>query len=192
MTGELGQLALCFALALSLVMAGAGLYGARTDASLARAMASSAALGMLVFVMLAFGALTYGFIVSDFSILDVASNSSTLKPLIYRISGVWGNHEGSMLLWVLVLSLYAGLVAFLQRGGPRLTSAALVCRACWPQRSCCSSSSHPIRSCASTRRHSRAQVSIRCCRIRAWRCIRPCSMQGMSGCRRHSPMPPPR
>jgi cytochrome c-type biogenesis protein CcmF len=125
MTGELGQLALCFALALSLVMAGAGLYGARTDASLARAMASSAALGMLVFVMLAFGALTYGFIVSDFSILDVASNSSTLKPLIYRISGVWGNHEGSMLLWVLVLSLYAGLVAFLQRGGPRLTSAAL-------------------------------------------------------------------
>jgi cytochrome c-type biogenesis protein CcmF len=125
MTGELGQLALCFALALSLVMAGAGLYGARTDASLARAMASSAALGMLVFVMLAFGALTYGLIVSDFSILDVASNSSTLKPLIYRISGVWGNHEGSMLLWVLVLSLYAGLVAFLQRGGPRLTSAAL-------------------------------------------------------------------
>jgi cytochrome c-type biogenesis protein CcmF len=125
MTGELGQLALCFALALSLVMAGAGLYGARPDASLARGMASSAALGMLVFVMLAFGALTYGFVVSDFSILDVANNSSTLKPLVYKISGVWGNHEGSMLLWVLVLSLYAGLVALLQRGGPRLSSAAL-------------------------------------------------------------------
>jgi cytochrome c-type biogenesis protein CcmF len=125
MTGELGQLALCFALALSLVMAGAGLYGARPEASAARAIATSAALGMLVFVILAFGALTYGFVVSDFSIADVANNSSTLKPLVYKISGVWGNHEGSMLLWVLVLSLYAGLVAWLQRGGARLTSAAL-------------------------------------------------------------------
>ncbi len=125
MTGELGQLALCLALALSLVMAGTGLYGARADAGPARGVASSAALGMLVFVVLAFGALTYGFIVSDFSIADVASNSSTLKPLIYKITGVWGNHEGSMLLWVLVLSLYAGLVAWLGRGGARLTSAAL-------------------------------------------------------------------
>ncbi|MBN9588083.1 MAG: heme lyase CcmF/NrfE family subunit [Alphaproteobacteria bacterium] len=125
MTGELGQLALCFALALSLVMAGAGLYGARANAAAARGVASSAALGMLVFVALAFGALTYGFIVSDFSIADVANNSSTLKPLVYKISGVWGNHEGSMLLWVLVLSVYAGLVALMQRGGARLTSAAL-------------------------------------------------------------------
>ncbi|MCP5411488.1 MAG: heme lyase CcmF/NrfE family subunit [Alphaproteobacteria bacterium] len=125
MTGELGQLALCFALALSLVMAGAGIAGSRADAAAARAIASSAALGMLVFVVLAFGALTYGFIVSDFSIAAVANNSSTLKPLVYKISGVWGNHEGSMLLWVLVLSLYAGLVAWLQRGGARLTSAAL-------------------------------------------------------------------
>ena len=125
MTGELGQLALCLALALSLVMAGAGLYGVRAGAATSRAAASSAALGMLVFVVLAFGALTYGFVVSDFSIADVANNSSTLKPMVYKISGVWGNHEGSMLLWVLVLCLYAGLVAWLQRGGARLTSAAL-------------------------------------------------------------------
>ncbi|HEX4637284.1 MAG TPA: heme lyase CcmF/NrfE family subunit [Rhizomicrobium sp.] len=125
MIGELGQLALCFALALSLVMAVSGLMGARAHASAARKVATSSTLGFLVFVVLSFGTLTYAFVVSDFSIIDVASNSHTLKPLVYKISGVWGNHEGSMLLWVLVLALYAGLVAVLQRGGERLTSAAL-------------------------------------------------------------------
>ena len=125
MTGELGQLALCFALALSLVMAAAGLTGARADAATARGIAHGATMGMLVFIALAFGALTYAFVTSDFSIADVANNSHTLKPLIYKISGVWGNHEGSMLLWVLVLSLYAGLVSTLGRGGPQLTSGAL-------------------------------------------------------------------
>jgi cytochrome c-type biogenesis protein CcmF len=129
MLGELGQLALCFALALSLVMAGAGLMGAKGDATLnvelARRIATASALGLLVFVALAFGTLVTAFVTSDFSIALVANNSHTLKPLIYKITGVWGNHEGSMLLWVLVLSLYAGAVAFLQRGGERLTSAAL-------------------------------------------------------------------
>jgi cytochrome c-type biogenesis protein CcmF len=121
----LGQLALCFALALSFVMAGAGLVGARPHAAAARGIANGAAMGMLVFIGLAFGTLIYAFVVSDFSIADVANNSHTLKPLIYKITGVWGNHEGSMLLWVLVLSLYAGAVAALQRGGAQLTSAAL-------------------------------------------------------------------
>jgi cytochrome c-type biogenesis protein CcmF len=127
MLGELGQLALCFALALSLVMAGAGLMGAKEtrEGQLARSVASASAMGLLVFVGLAFGTLVTAFVTSDFSIADVANNSHTLKPLIYKITGVWGNHEGSMLLWVLVLSLYAGAVAMLGRGGQRLTSAAL-------------------------------------------------------------------
>ena len=128
MLGELGQLALCFALALSLVMAVAGLVGAPGDtpnSDLARRIASASALGLMVFVVLSFGTLVTAFVTSDFSIADVANNSHTLKPLIYKITGVWGNHEGSMLLWVLVLSLYAGAVAGLQRGGARLTSAAL-------------------------------------------------------------------
>jgi cytochrome c-type biogenesis protein CcmF len=125
MIGELGQLVLCFALALSLVMAVSGLMGARPTAFAARRTATSSALGLLVFVVLAFGILTYAFVISDFSVMLVAKHSHTLKPLIYKISGVWGNHEGSMLLWVLVLALYAGLVAVLQRGGERLTSAAL-------------------------------------------------------------------
>jgi cytochrome c-type biogenesis protein CcmF len=125
MTGELGQLSLCFALALALVMAVSGLMGTRPADFAARRIAAGSAMGLLVFVALAFGALTYAFIVSDFSILDVASNSHTLKPLVYKISGVWANHEGSMLLWILVLSVYAALVAGLQRGGARLTSGAL-------------------------------------------------------------------
>ena len=99
--------------------------GARANAATARGIAHGATMGMLVFIALAFGTLTYAFVTSDFSIADVANNSHTLKPLIYKISGVWGNHEGSMLLWVLVLSLYAGLVSALGRGGPQLTSAAL-------------------------------------------------------------------
>ena len=125
MTGEIGQLALCLALALALTLAMAGLAGARPEGVLARSIASSSAAGLLVFVGLSFGALTYASVVSDFSILNVAQNSHTLKPLIYKISGVWGNHEGSMLLWVLVLAIYSAAVAFAKRGSERLTSAAL-------------------------------------------------------------------
>jgi cytochrome c-type biogenesis protein CcmF len=80
---------------------------------------------MFVFVALAFGALTYAFVVSDFSVLDVAQNSHTAKPMIYKITGVWGNHEGSMLLWVFVLAVYSAIMVFAQRGSARLTSAAL-------------------------------------------------------------------
>jgi len=125
MTGEIGQLALCLALALSLVLCVSGIAGSRAGAASAQAVASSTAGGLLVFVGLAFGALTYASIVSDFSILNVAQNSHTLKPLIYKISGVWGNHEGSMLLWILVLALYTAGIAFSRRGSERLTSAAL-------------------------------------------------------------------
>ncbi len=125
MTGEIGQLALCLALALSLVQAGAGLWSARSSAAVSRSLAFSTALGFFVFVVLAFAALTYGFVTSDFSILDVAQNSHTLKPLVYKITGVWGNHEGSMLLWVLVLAVYTALIAVWRRGGDKLAATAL-------------------------------------------------------------------
>ncbi|HVZ70524.1 MAG TPA: heme lyase CcmF/NrfE family subunit [Rhizomicrobium sp.] len=125
MTAEIGQLSLTLALALSLVLAAAGLAGARVAAGISRQIASSAAIGLLVFIVLAFGALEYAAIVSDFSILNVADNSSLAKPMIYKITGVWGNHEGSMLLWLLVLALYTAAIAFAKRGSERLTSAAL-------------------------------------------------------------------
>jgi len=123
--GELGQLSLAFALALSLVMANAGLVGAGAANNTARRIASGATMGLMVFCLLAFGVLTYAYLVSDFSIRTVASNSTTLQPLFYKIAAVWSNHEGSMLLWMLVLSLYSGTIALLGRGGERLTSAAL-------------------------------------------------------------------
>jgi cytochrome c-type biogenesis protein CcmF len=124
-TGEIGQLALCLALALALIQAVAGLMGVRLGGELSQSIARSTALGFFVFIVLSFGALTYGFVTSDFSIVTVAENSHTLKPLIYKITGVWGNHEGSMMLWVLVLAIYSAIMALWNRGGARLTSAAL-------------------------------------------------------------------
>ncbi len=125
MIGELGQLSLCFALALSLVLANAGLLGARAGGGTARRIAGGAAMGMTVFILLAFGALTYAFLTSDFSLRAVADYSSTTQPLPYKIAAVWSNHEGSMLLWMLVMALYTGAIALAGRGGARITSAAL-------------------------------------------------------------------
>jgi cytochrome c-type biogenesis protein CcmF len=125
MTAEIGQLALTLALALASVMAISGLTGARVTAGISRDLASSAAIGMLVFIVLAFATLVYAAITSDFSVLNIANNSSLAKPMLYKITGVWGNHEGSMLLWVLVLAIYTSAIAFARRGSQRLTSAAL-------------------------------------------------------------------
>ena len=71
----------------------------------------SAALAQFLFVALAFAALTALYVASDFSVVNVYENSHSLKPLIYKITGVWGNHEGSMLLWASILALFGALVA---------------------------------------------------------------------------------
>jgi cytochrome c-type biogenesis protein CcmF len=63
-------------------------------------------LGLLIFSLASFFLLMFGYIVSDFSLLNVFQNSHTAKPLLYKISAVWGNHEGSMLLWILVLTIF--------------------------------------------------------------------------------------
>src|SRR6516162_245295 len=77
------------------------------------AFVDQAALGQFTFIAIAFGSLTYAFVASDFSVAVVAANSHTAKPLLYKISGVWGNHEGSMLLWVLILAVFGAAVAVL-------------------------------------------------------------------------------
>src|SRR5205085_9613034 len=75
------------------------------------AMARPAAFAPLVLIAFAFCALAHASLTSDFSVRNVWENSHSAKPLLYKISGVWGNHEGSMVLWVLILSLFGAAVA---------------------------------------------------------------------------------
>jgi cytochrome c-type biogenesis protein CcmF len=111
MIDELGHFALVLAFGVSLVQMIVPMIGAhRRDAGL-MAVARPAAIAQLALIATAFAVLVYAFVTSDFSLVLVAENSHTTKPLIYKIAGVWGNHEGSMVLWVLILSLYGALVA---------------------------------------------------------------------------------
>src|SRR5204862_2017730 len=87
------------------------LVGARLRDPVLMSVGSSTAPAQFAFTLLAFGALVSAHVASDFSVVNVFENSHSLKPLIYKITGVWGNHEGSMLLWVLILALFGALVA---------------------------------------------------------------------------------
>jgi len=111
MTPELGHYALVLALALSLVGGTVPFWGARTGDARLMSVAESTALATFGLVALAFMALVAAYVQSDFSVLNVFQNSHSAKPLAYKISGTWGNHEGSILLWVLILALFAALVA---------------------------------------------------------------------------------
>ena len=111
MIPELAHVALVLALGVALVQSTLPLAGAhRGDAGLI-GLARSAAIAQFVLVTFAFAALVHLYVVSDFSVLNVAQNSHALKPLIYKISGTWGNHEGSLLLWVWVLALFGAALA---------------------------------------------------------------------------------
>jgi cytochrome c-type biogenesis protein CcmF len=112
---ETGHFALALALALALFQAVVPLWGAlRGDGMLART-AQPAALAQFALVAIAFLALTQAYLASDFSVRNVVENSHSLKPVLYKWSGLWGNHEGSMLLWVLILALFGAGVALLSR-----------------------------------------------------------------------------
>src|SRR5215470_1748098 len=111
MIAELGHYALVLALGLALVQSSVPIWGARTRDPALMAVGTSTALAQFVFVALSFAALTWCHVASDFSLLTVFENSHSAKPLIYKISGVWGNHEGSMLLWALILALFGVAVA---------------------------------------------------------------------------------
>src|SRR4051794_6041 len=111
MIAEFGHYALVLALALALVQATVPIYGARRGDVALMGVAGATAVAQFLFVAISFAALTACYVLSDFSVVNVFENSHTLKPLIYKFSGVWGNHEGSMLLWVLILSVFGALVA---------------------------------------------------------------------------------
>jgi len=108
---ELGHYALVLALGLSLMQAVAPVVGVRRRDDALMRLASSTALGQFFFVALSFAALVACYVTSDFSVRTVYENSHSLMPLVYKITSAWGNHEGSMLLWVLILSVFGALVA---------------------------------------------------------------------------------
>ena len=111
MIAEAGHYALVLALALALIQSTVPILGARWGDHALMNVARSTALAQLLFVAASFTALVMLHVVSDFSVVNVFENSHSMKPLLYKITGVWGNHEGSMLLWVAILALFGGLVA---------------------------------------------------------------------------------
>ena len=118
MSPEIGHYALVLALALALFQSVVPVWGARKRDAALMGTADAVALGQCAFVAIAFAALTHAYLVSDFSVENVVLNSHSTKPLIYKISGVWGNHEGSMLLWALILALFGAAVAVFGAGLP--------------------------------------------------------------------------
>ncbi len=111
MIAEIGHFALILALATALIQFAVPLYGAaRGDRGLMN-VAAPATLAQFSLIVIAFFALMHAYVTSDFSVANVWQNSHSAKPLIYKISGVWGNHEGSMVLWVLILALCGSGVA---------------------------------------------------------------------------------
>ena len=109
---ELGHFALILAFGVAIAQTVVPLIGAHKGWRDWMVIANPMANVQFLLVLFAYAALTYAFLVSDFSVKLVVDNSHTLKPLIYKISGVWGNHEGSLLLWVLILALFGACAAW--------------------------------------------------------------------------------
>ena len=106
MLNEIGHFSLLLAFCVALIQATIPLFGAHRGRIDLMAIAESAANLQFALLLASFSALTHAFVTSDFSVKLVVLNSHSLKPMLYKITGVWGNHEGSMLLWVLILSLF--------------------------------------------------------------------------------------
>lgn len=126
MIPEIGHFSLILALCMAIMLAIVPIAGAIRLNSGWIAVARPAAYGQLLFMLLAYGCLTYSFLTHDFSVKYVAMNSNTALPVLYLISGVWGAHEGSLLLWALVLSLWTALVAGFSRTIPEITIARVL------------------------------------------------------------------
>ena len=111
MIAEIGHFALILALVLAVVQSTLPLIGAWRNNTAWMALSRPAATGQFVFISIAFACLMYAYVVSDFSVANVFENSHSAKPNLYKFTGVWGNHEGSMVLWVWILALYGMAVA---------------------------------------------------------------------------------
>lgn len=126
MAAELGQMLLSAALLVALLQTAMPLWGAHRNRAAWMEVARPAAYAQFVLVAGAFAALTTAFVLQDFSVLYVAQNSNSLLPIAYRYSAVWGAHEGSLLLWVLVLALWGAAVAIGSATLPRSIRARVL------------------------------------------------------------------
>ena len=126
MVPELGEFALILAFVLSLSQAFFGLVGAWRGKPEWMSVARPAVTGQFVFVVMAFACLVYAFVNNDFSVLYVARNSNSHLPLFYRVAALWGAHEGSLLLWILILSIWSVAVAAFSRQLPASFSSRVL------------------------------------------------------------------
>ena len=120
MLPELGQVALILALLVATLQAAVSLAGAQRGKVAWMALSRPAAVVQFALVAAAFAILSHAFVVQDFSVKYVAENSNSLLPLVYRYTAVWGAHEGSLLLWVLILSIWSLAVALFSRSLPQV------------------------------------------------------------------------
>ena len=115
MITEIGHFSLIFAFVLSLCQSLAPIYAARKSIDAIHNVTIRLAILNAIFVLISFSCLVWAFIVSDFSVALVAEHSHSSKPLIYKISGSWGNHEGSLLMWIVILSVFGAGLALTQK-----------------------------------------------------------------------------
>ena len=113
MTPEIGHFALGLALALAIVQSILPIWGASRNDHVWMTSALWSSLGQVTFIGVAFAALMSAFVTSDFTVLNVVENSHSMKPMLFKVAGTWGSHEGSLLLWVLILAIFGALVALL-------------------------------------------------------------------------------
>jgi cytochrome c-type biogenesis protein CcmF len=123
MIAELGHYALILALGLALIQAIMPIVGTRTNDPVLMSMAAPIAVVHFVFVAMASAALAICYVISDFSVLNVFENSNSQMPFMYRLTSVWGNHEGSMMLWVSILAFFGALVAVFGNNLPAVLKA---------------------------------------------------------------------
>jgi cytochrome c-type biogenesis protein CcmF len=126
MFAELGHLAVVIAFAIAILQSIIPMIGASKGYAGWMDAARPAAIAQFIAILFAFAMLTIAFVTSDFSVKLVASNSHSLKPMLYKVSGVWGNHEGSMLLWILILAFYGALVAVFGKQLPIILRARVL------------------------------------------------------------------
>ncbi|MEO0546371.1 MAG: heme lyase CcmF/NrfE family subunit [Pseudomonadota bacterium] len=118
MTVELGHMALILAFALAIAQSILPVLGAARGDSRLMATGDVSSVGICLFIGISFAALVWAYATSDFSVVNVWQNSHSLKPMLFKITGTWGNHEGSMLLWVLILAVFAAAVSVFGKSLP--------------------------------------------------------------------------